>query len=131
VSGAPTTTRPSRGAVRVVELAARALPAGDARRRYEREFVAELYGLDRRHQVRYALGVVTSVWSLRAAVTSEEYTLREKAMGHVLHRRPLACRLNLYHRWRKGNTDDGSLYVYCRKCGKIHDDRSPFGVGVG
>jgi hypothetical protein len=131
MSGAPTTARPSRGVVRIVELAARALPRGDVRRRYEREFVTELYGLDRPHQLRYALGVLISVWALRAAVTAEEYTLREETMGHVLHRRPLACRLNLYHRWQKGSTDDGSMYTYCRKCGKIHDDRSPFGVGVG
>src|SRR6185503_16794792 len=51
MSGAPTTARPSRGVVRVVELAARALPGGDVRRRYEREFVTELYGLDRPHQL--------------------------------------------------------------------------------
>ena len=122
--------RPSRVAVRALELAALTLPRGDVRHRYEREFVADLYGLDRARQTRYALGVLVSVWSLRAAVSTEEYTLLEETMGHVVQHRPLLCRLNLHHRWRKGSTDDGHLYTYCRKCGKIHD-RSPFGVGVG
>jgi hypothetical protein len=128
---ASTGRRPSRAAVGVIELALHALPQGDIRHRYERELVAELYGLDRGRQARYVLGVLVSVWALRAAVTADQYTLREEAMGHVIHRRPLTCRLNIYHRWRKGSTDDGTLYVYCRKCGKIHDDRSPFGAGVG
>jgi hypothetical protein len=120
---AGTGRRPSRAAVGVVELALRVLPQGDVRHRYERELVAELYGLDRGRQARYVLGVLVSVWSLRAAVTAEQYTLREEAMGHVIHRRPLLCRVNLYHRWRTGNTEDGSIYQYCDRCGKLRPDR--------
>jgi hypothetical protein len=119
-----TTERPPRRAVvRVIELAALVLPAGDVRRRYEREFVAEIYGLDGVHQARYALDVLATVWSLRAAVTSEDYEVLEAAMGHVDLRRPLLCRLNLHHHWQTGFTDDGGRYTYCAKCGKIFGDR--------
>ena len=100
-------TPPRRAVVRLVELAALVLPPGDVRRRYEREFVAELSGLDGAHQARYALGVLLTVWSLRAAVTSEGYQLLEASMGHAPRRRPLLCRLNLHHHWQLGLTDDG------------------------
>src|SRR3954452_7157777 len=45
---------PRRIVVRVIEMAALVLPPGDVRRRYEREFFAELHGLDGRQQARYA-----------------------------------------------------------------------------
>jgi hypothetical protein len=113
---------PRRAVVRVVELAALVLPPGDVRRRYEREFYAELHGLDGRQQVRYALGVLASIWSLRAAVTSEDYEVMEASMGHVDLRRPLLCRLNLHHHWQRGFTEDGGRYTYCALCGKILGD---------
>jgi hypothetical protein len=124
-------TRPSPGAIRVVELAALALPRGDIRRRYEREFVAELYGLDRAHQARHALGVLVSVWSLRAAVTTDDYTMLEEAMGHVTQPRPLMCRLNLRHHWQTGRTEDGARYTYCGRCEKIRSDGGPPEAAVG
>ena len=124
-------TRPSPGAIRVVELAALALPRGDIRRRYEREFVAELYGLDGAHQARHALGVLVSVWSLRAAVTTDDYTLLEEAMGHVTQRRPLMCRLNLRHRWQTGHTEDGGRYSYCERCDKIRNAGGPPSAAMG
>src|SRR5919199_492618 len=113
--------RPHRAAERVIELATLALPRGDIRRRYERELVAELYGLDGRQQVRHVLGVLVSTWSLRAAVTAENYTQLEESMGHVTTRRPLLCRLNLWHHWQGGSTEDGGRYLYCSRCEKIHD----------
>jgi hypothetical protein len=119
MTASPGQSRPHRAAVRTVELAALTLPRGDIRRRYEREFVSELYGLDGRHQARHALGVLVSVWALRAAVTTEDYTRLEEAMGHLSQSRPLLCRLNLRHHWQRGNTDDGGLYTYCSRCDKI------------
>jgi hypothetical protein len=98
---------PRRTVVRVIELAALVLPPGDIRRRYEREFYAELHGLDGRQQARYALGVLATVWSLRAAVTSEDYDVLEASMAHVDLRRPILCRLNLHHHWQRGFTEDG------------------------
>jgi hypothetical protein len=118
MTGADNNRPPRRSAVRVVELAALALPRGDIRRRYEREFVAELYGLTRAHQARHAFGVLCSVWALRAAVTTEDYTMLEASMGHLTQRRPLLCLLNLRHRWHMEYTDDGGRYVQCTRCGK-------------
>ena len=121
----PAPGRPHRSAARAVELAALALPRGDIRRRYERELVAELYGLDGREQARYVLGVLVSVWSLRAAVTAENYTQMEEAMGHVATRRPLLCRLDLRHHWQRGQTEDGGRYMYCTRCEKVRDQGRP------
>ena len=106
-------THPHRAAQRAVELAVLALPRGDVRRRYEREFVAELYGLDGRHQARHVFGVLVSIRSLRAAVRTEDYTKLEESMGHVIIRRPLLCRLNLRHHWQTGHAEDGARYTYC------------------
>ena len=106
--------------VRVVELASLVLPRGGMRRRYEREVVAELYGLDKTQQARYALGVLVTIWSLRAAITSEAYELPDASMGHVGPSRPLLCRLNLHHHWQRGFTEDGGRYLYCASCGKIY-----------
>jgi hypothetical protein len=123
--------RPHRAAARVVELAALVLPRGDIRRRYERELVAELYGLGGRDQARHVLGVLISIWSLRAAVTAENYTQLEESMGHVSHRRPLLCRLNLRHHWQTGHTEDGGRYTYCSRCDKVRvKGRIPPGIGI-
>lgn len=124
--------RPHRAAARAVELAALVLPRGDIRRRYERELVAELYGLGGRDQARHVLGVLITIWSLRLAVTAENYTQLEESMGHVIHRRPLLCRLNLRHHWQKGHTEDGSRYTYCSRCDKVRDTgRVPPGISAG
>ena len=122
--------RPHRAAARAVELAALVLPRGDIRRRYEREFVAELYGLDRGAQARHVLGVLTSIWSLRAAVRAENYRQLEESMGHgTTRRRPLLCRLNLWHHWQTGHTEDGGRYLYCSRCDKIRvQSKVPPGV---
>jgi hypothetical protein len=113
--------RPHRTLERIVELAALALPRGDIRRRYEREFVAELYDLDGWGQARHALGVLLSVRSLHTAVTTDDYTRLEESMGHINLRRPLTCRLNLHHHWRTGQTEDGEQYTYCVRCDKIRE----------
>jgi hypothetical protein len=62
-----TTAGPGRWCCRVVELAARILPA-EHRQRYALEFVAELYGMPRRHQVTHSVLVLSHAWALRAAV---------------------------------------------------------------
>jgi hypothetical protein len=121
--------RPHRAAERLVELAALALPRGDVRRRYQREFVAELHGLSALRQIRHALGVLLSVRSLRAAVTTDDYTQLEDSMGHVNLRRPVMCRLNLRHHWQTGQTEDGEQYIYCVRCDKLRDQNlAPLGT---
>jgi hypothetical protein len=120
-----------------VRLAARALPKGAVRDRYSAEFLAELPGLTEGQQTRHAIGVLTHVWALRAAVSSQG----QPAGGtDVLTTRtdaiPLLCRLNLHHVWRWFSTDDGSRYRQCVRCDRDdHRTRSPldqngFGVGV-
>jgi len=41
--------------------------------------------------------------------------------------RTLMCRMNLHHVWRTRNTEDGSRYLCCARCGKDHPgcDTSP------
>lgn len=102
-----------------VRLAARVLPAGSARNRYEQEFVAEMYALAPQRQRVYAIGVLTHAWSLRAALADNPVVKEEMDM----HRKPLMCRLNIRHAWRWDSTEDGARYEHCAKCGR---DRSDF-----
>jgi len=51
-----------------VGFAARLLPTPADRRRYQAEFVAELYGLPRSAQLRHAAGVLSQTFALRAAL---------------------------------------------------------------
>jgi hypothetical protein len=52
---------------RAVELAVRVLPA-EHRQRYGLEFIAELYGMPRREQIRHSVQVLSHAWALRAAL---------------------------------------------------------------
>jgi len=101
-----------------VRLAARVLPAGSTRDRYEREFVAEMYAMSPQRQRNYAIGVLTHAWSLRAALANNSLVEEEKAM----HSKPLTCRLNVHHLWRWDSAEDGSRYQRCAKCGKDRAD---------
>src|SRR5689334_9768438 len=122
VTGGARPPRPRRAVVRLVVLACRALPPGDVRHRYERELVAELYGMGTARQVRYAVGVLLAVRSLRAALAAEGDGPLHAPADRTEPRRPLLCRLHLHHRWRLGFTDDGARYVCCALCGKLHDE---------
>jgi hypothetical protein len=113
------TTRPSRTAVRLVRIAARALPADGRRERYRDEFVAELYGLSTARQLRHAVGVVVLARSLRSALLSAPSpSLLEVAVAPVKAARPLLCRLNLRHKWRIDSSEDGGRFRHCVRCGK-------------
>jgi hypothetical protein len=51
-------------------------------------------------------------------------TIGKSAVNDFPNRRPLMCRLNLWHRWRPYSTEDGSnRYSACAKCGKLKPDR--------
>lgn len=45
--------------------ATRVLPRGEIRRRYQRELFAEMSAMPAARQLRYALGTLTTAWSLR------------------------------------------------------------------
>ncbi len=135
---------------RTVRLAARALPAGAVRERYQAEFLAELHGMTSRAQTRHANEVLSRAWSLRTAVTShgqlaggtasgpedEGEGARFDIMATKTSALPLLCQLNLHHHWRWHSTDDGARYRQCVRCDKDDYrtkgplDQNGFGVGV-
>lgn len=105
---------------RVVELAARMLPA-EQRQRYALEFIAELYGMPRSQQVRHSTQVLAHVWALRTALSaSSRTTTQEGTMTPTTTpttRRPLLCLLKAHH-WHWANTEDGGRYQCCLRCGE-------------
>ena len=110
---------------RTVQIAAAMLPA-EARDRYEREFLSELFGLSTVQQTRYALDILTHTVSLRTAVRRQAASPEIAMTEHA--RRPLTCRLNVRHRWITQITTDGGRYEQCRRCGKDRtefDDNNP------
>lgn len=101
----------------IVAVAARALPAGEIRRRYHQEFVAELHQLSGSRQVRYALAVLCTAPALRRAVGRDG--LVPATVVPARPARPMMCRLNLHHHWRRYSTEDGgNRYWACDRCGK-------------
>jgi hypothetical protein len=112
-----TKQEPGRAALQIVKLAARTLPASH-RERYRREFAAELHFVPRADQLRYAVHVLSRAWSLRAAlIEPAPATIGGSTLKNV-PTRPLSCRLNLRHHWRRYFTEDGDRYQACARCGK-------------
>jgi hypothetical protein len=107
---------PTRWALTGVALASRALPAGPTRERWRAEFRADLQVLSRRHQATYTLGVLANAWALRSALRNGVPAVVD---GPVTTRPPLACRLNLRHRWRVVSTEDGNPHRECTRCQKL------------
>lgn len=112
-----TNQEPARVARQIAELAARTLPASH-RERYRREFTAELHFVPRADQGRYATHVLSRTWSLRAALTGPAPATIGGSTMKTVPTRPLSCRLNLWHRWRRYFTEDGGRYKACATCGK-------------
>jgi len=136
----------SRSAVPVaraaVGLAVRALPQLDDRLRYRAEFVAELQTLPPLAQLRYAAGVLSQTFALRAALGSSPTPTEGDAMTFTTTRPFLwQCRILRRHRWVIRSTEDGGRYQACSRCGCERDDRfdstggtglaAGYGTGVG
>jgi hypothetical protein len=121
--------RPGRVPLVLVRLVTQALPAGAVRQRYRFEMVADLQYLDRPHQVYYAAGAVSTVWSLRRELTSE-VSMRDTTTTPTV---PLLCRLGLKHHWHWESTEDGQRFERCARCGKDSNraPRGPFDVITG
>ncbi len=102
----------------------RFLPAGAARERYRREFLGELAACGRAAQVRFALGVLTSVLALRAALTGSALLVSPVEPPGYPERRPWLCRLRFHH-WAECLNDDGDAYLRCRRCGQDHFELRP------
>jgi hypothetical protein len=107
---------PQRSAELAVRLSTTVLPRGPIRQRYRHELVAELYYIDKSHQLSYAAGVVSRSWALRRAVTKE--LVMETT--HSTHPVPLHCRMHLYHHYKLTSAEDGHRYLRCKDCGKDH-----------
>ena len=101
-----------------VELAVRALPDWHDRLRYRAEFAAELHDLPPAAQLRYAVGVLSQTFALRAALGSARSRVEEDAM--TITRTPFQwrCRILRIHRWVVRSTEDGGRYLTCRRCGR-------------
>jgi hypothetical protein len=107
---------------RIVELAARVLPA-QQRQRYALEFIAELYGMSRSQQLRHSVQVLTRSWALRAALTSAgpNQTSLEDSTMTTTTRKPWLCRLGL-HRWDEyENPETKERYQLCQRCDAYHE----------
>jgi len=103
-----------------VELAVRTLPDLDDRLRYRAEFAADLAVLGTGGRLRYAAGVLSQIFALRAALGTTPTHAEEDAMTASTTRRPFPfrCRVLGLHDWVSRSAEDGSRYVACRRCGK-------------
>jgi hypothetical protein len=117
-----------------VDLAVRVLPELDDRLRYRAEFLAELHDLPPAGQLRYAAGVLSQTFALRAALGSSPSRAEEDAMT-ITRTRPFywRCRVFHWHLWVMRSTEDGGRYMTCARCGRDRDDTpwGPLGVGLG
>ena len=114
------------------ELAVRRLPELDDRLRYRAEFLAELHGLPPAAQLRFAAGVVSQMFALRAALGSTPSRAEEDAMT-ITARRTFnwRCRILHRHHWVTRSTDDGSRYEQCTRCGKDREEWPGGGPNTG
>jgi hypothetical protein len=119
---------PVPGARFVVEFAAERLPTPANRRRYQAEFVAELYGEPALVQYRRAFGVLSRSHALRAALKDARLPLLTQRRRQPLGRR-LRCRVLRWHSWAGFSTDDGGRYSACAVCGKDRPDRPHWASG--
>ncbi len=108
----------------LVGAATAALPPGEVRERYRREHLGELSALPTHDQVHYAVGALTTSWALRRALLQE----RDMTTTSARPSKPLLCRLNLHHRWRKEYNPAGETYRRCRRCGKDATGDAPRGT---
>ena len=106
---------------RVVELAARVLPA-EQRQRYALEFIAELYGMPRSQQFQHSAQVLAHAWALRSALYAAGSTITQEETTMITStRRPLKCRLGL-HRWdERENPETKERYEICQRCDSYRD----------
>jgi hypothetical protein len=111
-----TTIRPGKWCCRMVEAAARLLPAAQ-RQRYALEFTAELYGLPRSRQRKHSLQVLVSALQLRAALSESGTSPLPEDIMLITAKRPLRCRFGR-HRWHWTSTDGHNHLQCCADCGK-------------
>ncbi len=110
-----------------VGLAARALPGPTERARYRAEFLADMHDLPPAGQLRYAVGVLSRTFALRAALGASPSRAEEDAMTLSTTTVPFwRCRVLRLHRWVRRSTADGGRFEAGALCGT---DRGPAGLG--
>lgn len=115
----------------IVRIAVRVLPAGGARERYRREFLAELSACTGRARLRFALGVLSTIVALRAALAGSAALVGPVDPPALPEpRRPFLCRLRL-HRFVACSNPDGEFYLRCRRCGIDRYDPGGDGQAIG
>jgi hypothetical protein len=122
-----TAGRPPAVARTAVAVAVAALRTAEDRERYRAEFLAELFDLSPREQLRHMSGVLATIVALRAALGRSPSPIAEDAMTlSIPPVRSWRCRVLRWHSWVLRSTDDGGLYHLCARCGL---DRGPVGYG--
>jgi hypothetical protein len=100
-----------------VELTVRALPTWEDRLRYRAEFLAELDDLSPAEQLRYAVGVLSQTFALRAALGAPTAGSEEDAMEQRSNFwRVFRCRVLRWHDYRRYSNSDGERYSACSVC---------------
>ena len=128
----PSAGRASRLARAAVELAVRALPDWRDRLRYRAEFLADLHALPPAGQARYAAGVLSQAFALRAALGSTPSRVEEDAMTLTRTRsRDWRCRYLRRHRWTPRSAEDGTRYEACARCGEDREEYPGGGPSTG
>jgi hypothetical protein len=115
----------------LVALAVRPLPDLDDRLRYRAEFTADLSVLGRLARLRYAAGVLSQTYALRAALGSAPTHAEEDTMTIATTRPSIRCRVLRRHRWVLRSTDDGSRYQACIRCGHERNEWPAGGAQFG
>ena len=77
--------------------------------------------MNRRRQIRHAMGAASQVLFLRAAIHHNAQSAWEEIVG-PRPRRSWLCRLNLRHHWEWRSTGEGGRYQACARCDK---ERAP------
>jgi hypothetical protein len=103
-----------------VGVAARLLPTPADRRRYQAEFVGELYGLSIPAQLRHAAGVLSQALALRSARGGSSPRYEEVAVYTTTAGQRFCCRYLRWHHWSPFSTPDGGRYVACTVCRREH-----------
>lgn len=115
-----------------VELAVRSLPELDDRLRYRSEFIADLTTLSPVDQLKYATGILSQTFALRAALGSTPSRAEEDAMTLTTARPPFwRCRVFRAHRWVTRSTEDGGRYRTCSGCGREQSGSPTYFGGIG
>lgn len=113
-----------------VDLAVRPLPELGDRLRYRAEFLADLHEVPPAAQLRYAAGVASQTFALRAALGASPTRAEEAAMTVTPAKKPFSwrCRVFHLHQWVTHSAEDGSRSLVCRRCGR---DRGVVTAGAG